>query len=462
MAIAFSILANPAFAGGKFSAITVDARDGRILYSDSPDTLRHPASLTKVMTLYILFQELKSGRVKLSTPLQVSARAARMAPSKMGLKPGSTITVEQAIKALVIKSANDVAAVVGENLSGSEAAFATRMTKVARSIGMSRTVYRNASGLPNPSQVTTARDQATLALRTMRDFPQYYPYFRLQSFTFKGRTIRTHNRLVGRFEGTDGIKTGYTRASGYNLTTSTRRGDKRLVGVVLGSSSSGKRNAFMQQMLTRNFSKAKGGSTIAALAGSSRGAIDPLKTSPKDVAAYEAQDAVAPEDKSQLAAVTADVAATAPGQADEETPSLGELTEDIAEEADEEALPTDGSTQVLEARIGEGQPKQAPIVPFAYKSEEAEGDITGSTDAQWDIQIGAFKSNSSAQAKLKWLSQKGVKQLQGKEAFTVAVSKGSQTIYRARFRGFTEQTAKDTCSRLSRIGQNCEAVSPQS
>jgi D-alanyl-D-alanine carboxypeptidase len=189
----------------QFSALTVDARTGAILYQNDPDGLRHPASLTKMMTLYVLFQDLKSGRIKRSTMLRISARAANMAPSKLGLKPGSTISVDDAIKALVTKSANDVASAIGENLGGTESNYAARMTRVAHSIGMSRSTFFNSSGLPNPGQYTTARDMATLGLRLMRDFPQYYPYFRIQAFNFHGQTIRTHNRLVGHFEGTDGI-----------------------------------------------------------------------------------------------------------------------------------------------------------------------------------------------------------------------------------------------------------------
>ena len=269
-----------------------------------------------MMTLYVLFQDLKSGKIKLDSPIRMSARAASMSPSKLGVKAGNTITVETAIKALVVKSANDVAAAVAENLGGTESAFAQRMTRTARSIGMSRSTFANASGLPNPKQVTTARDMATLGLRLMRDFPQYYPYFRTQSFTYAGRTIRGHNRLLGKYEGTDGIKTGYINASGFNLVTSVRRGDKRLVGVVLGGRSGASRDAYMKTMLSKYFGAAKTGKTIAAMAGSSKGAIDPVggeavadasdskakrkKTAPgrkknsDDVSASEAQVAQAP------------------------------------------------------------------------------------------------------------------------------------------------------------------------
>jgi D-alanyl-D-alanine carboxypeptidase len=242
--------------------MTVDARNGKVLFAENADATRHPASLTKMMTLYLVFQDLSTGKIKLDSPIKMSARATGMAPSKLGVKTGQSITVETAIRALVVKSANDVAAAVAENLGGSEKAFAQRMTSTARNIGMSRTTFLNASGLPNPGQITTARDMATLGLRLMRDFPQYYPYFRTRSFVYQGRTIKGHNKLLGTYEGTDGIKTGYINASGFNLVSSVRRGDKRLVGVVLGGKSGASRDAYMKQMLSRNFDDATGGRTI--------------------------------------------------------------------------------------------------------------------------------------------------------------------------------------------------------
>jgi len=175
LVLAAGVLAPAASANPKFAAVTIDARNGKILFAENADATRHPASLTKMMTLYLVFQELQSGRLRLDSPIRMSARAAGMAPSKLGVKAGGTITVETAIRALVVKSANDVAAAVAENIAGSEKAFADRMTRQARALGMSRTTFANASGLPNPRQVTTARDMATLGLRLMRDFPQYYP-----------------------------------------------------------------------------------------------------------------------------------------------------------------------------------------------------------------------------------------------------------------------------------------------
>ena len=273
MLVALVGLGEPSRAAGGFSAVTVDARSGKVLFSVEPDSQRYPASLTKVMTLYIVFQELKAGRLKLNSPLTASHYSAGRPPSRLGLKAGEKITVENAIKALVTRSANDVAATIGENISGSEKAFAVRMTKTARALGMTRSTFRNASGLPDSKQVTTARDMATLSLRIQRDFPQYYPYFRISSFTYKGTVIRTHNRLLGRFAGTDGIKTGYINASGFNLTSSVARSGKRLVGVVMGARTGASRNKYMMTMLEKQFRNASASKTnvIAAMCGTPPG-----------------------------------------------------------------------------------------------------------------------------------------------------------------------------------------------
>ncbi len=264
------LIISPALARQPLAVILVDARTGKVLYAKDADARRYPASITKVMTIYLLFRELKAGRISLNTRLKVSRRASLKPPSKLWLKPGQTITVDQAIRALAVKSANDVAAVVAENLAGSEAAFAQRMTAMARALGMTRTTFRNASGLPNPPNVSTARDLATLSLRLMRDFPVYYrKYFGLRRFTWRGRRHLNHNRLLGRVRGMDGIKTGYTRAAGSNLAASVRRGGKRVVAVVLGAPSSRWRNAYMARLLNGAFRRYRlaSGTRIAALAG---------------------------------------------------------------------------------------------------------------------------------------------------------------------------------------------------
>src|SRR5882724_2952911 len=249
----------------QFSSIIVDANSGATLASTSPDGLRHPASLTKIMTLYLLFERLDAGKMKLDTEMSVSERASDQAPTKLGLRPGQTIRVEDAIKGLVTRSANDAAVVIAEAIGGEEDDFAKMMTRKAHALGMSRTTYRNASGLPDDEQVTTARDQATLGRAIQERFPRYYRYFSTLTFNYHGQSIRNHNHLLGEVEGVDGIKTGYTRASGFNLVTSIRRGNRHLVGVVMGGRSGGSRDTIMRGLLAENLDKASSTRTAAAI-----------------------------------------------------------------------------------------------------------------------------------------------------------------------------------------------------
>jgi D-alanyl-D-alanine carboxypeptidase len=249
----------------QFASIIVDGNSGSTLSSNNPDGIRHPASLTKIMTLYLLFEQLERGKMKLDTEMDVSERAYEQAPTKLGLKPGQTIKVEDAIKGLVTRSANDAAVVIAEAIGGDEDDFATLMTRKARALGMTKTVYRNANGLPNDEQVTTARDQATLGRAIQDRFPRYYRYFSTSVFNYRGQSIRNHNRLLGNVEGVDGIKTGYTRASGFNLVTSMRRGNRHLVGVVLGGRSGGSRDAIMRNLLAENLEKGATTRTVAAI-----------------------------------------------------------------------------------------------------------------------------------------------------------------------------------------------------
>jgi D-alanyl-D-alanine carboxypeptidase len=249
-----------------FSSIIVDANSGATLSSNNPDGSRHPASLTKIMTLYLLFERLDAGKMKLDTEMQVSEFASEQAPTKLGLRPGQTIRVEDAIKGLVTRSANDAAVVIAEAIAGDEDEFAKLMTRKARALGMTKTVYRNASGLPDDDQVTTARDQSTLGRAIQDRFPRYYRYFSTLAFNYHGHSISNHNHLLGTVEGVDGIKTGYTRASGFNLVTSMRRGNRHLVGVVMGGRSGGSRDAIMRGLLAENLERASTKRTVAAIA----------------------------------------------------------------------------------------------------------------------------------------------------------------------------------------------------
>ena len=237
----------------RYASIVINAASGDVLSAVNADEYRYPASLTKMMTLYMLFEALRDRRLSLSQPVPVSPAAASMSPSKLGLLPGTYITVEQAVLGLVTKSANDAAAALGELMGGDEERFAQMMTLRARALGMTRTTFRNASGLPDWGQVTTARDLALLARHLIQDFPSYYWYFSVPSFVFQGRTIMSHQRMLQTYPGADGLKTGYIEASGFNVVTSALWGDTRLIGVVLGASSGWERDQHMASLLDQGF-----------------------------------------------------------------------------------------------------------------------------------------------------------------------------------------------------------------
>jgi len=250
------VLSLNAVAKNKYAAIVIDGSTGEVLHEQYADAPRYPASLTKIMTLYILFERLKKGQLNFESKFRVNRHAANQPPSKLGLKPGSRIRVKDAIGALVTKSANDVAATVAVNISGSERQFARLMTRKARSLGMTNTVFKNASGLPNRYQKTTARDMAKLSIRIMNDFPKYSRFFAKKRYRYRRRSYRNHNGLLLTYKGTEGIKTGYTRASGFNLTTSVKRNNKHLIAVVMGGRTSRSRNAEMIRLLSKNLPKA--------------------------------------------------------------------------------------------------------------------------------------------------------------------------------------------------------------
>ncbi len=433
--LASLLMGGAATARPEFAALTVDARTGHVLFADHADAMRHPASLTKMMTLYVLFQDLKAGRISRSTELRVSNRAAAMAPTKLHLRAGSTISVDDAIKGLVTKSANDAAATIAENLGGTESNFAARMTRVAHLIGMAHSTFNNASGLPNPGQYTTARDMATLGLRLMRDFPQYYPYFRITAFQFHGQTIKTHNSLLQHYEGTDGIKTGYIADSGYNLVTSTKRDDKRLVGVVLGSRSASARGHYMVSMLESNFAKATGGNTVAALAGSSAGAINPIQEDLKNWTV----------NSRSLAQVAADAA-------QDNVPNS---------EATTTASTGNAGPEVLQASLGPDDSVPTKF-PFAVVSaNDQPHSLANVMTESWNIQVGAFPEKAQADARIASLRGKLLNLLENKHGFTIQADKDGEVIYRARFAGFDAASAKKVCSKISRRRTSCMAIAPQ-
>jgi len=255
LVLMITILVAPPPAQAKYASLVIDAQSGEVLHEINADTRNYPASLTKMMTLYMVFEALEEGRLRMDDRIMMSKRAARQPPSKLGIKIGQTLSVENAINALAIKSANDVAAAVAEHLGGSERQFALLMTAKARDLGMKSTTFRNASGLPHRGQLSTARDMSTLARALLMHFPHRYQVFSEPKFRYSGKTYTSHNKLLTNYEGTDGIKTGYIRASGFNLVASVKRGEKRLIGVVFGAKNSKTRNRHMVKLLDKGWAK---------------------------------------------------------------------------------------------------------------------------------------------------------------------------------------------------------------
>jgi len=369
-----------------FASIIVDGNSGATLSANNPDALRHPASLTKIMTLYLLFERLESGKLTLDSEMEVSEHASIQAPTKLGLRPGQTLRVEDAIKALVTRSANDAAVVIAEAIGGDEDDFAKLMTKKARAIGMTRTVYRNASGLPNDDQVTTARDQATLGRAIQDRFPRYYRYFATNVFVYKGRAIRNHNRLLGSVEGVDGIKTGYTRASGFNLVSSMRRGNRHLIGVVLGGRSGGSRDATMRSLLAENLEKAATRRTAVAI--NERGGDDAnTEVAENETASRPAkavQVAVAePEAAAPRAAapVTRSIAAPAPAP---QKPEAGPLSSGVIQTQQIAAIP--GANEPMKpVRVKTVQVKAGPIKLASAGPAQPAPPITNTISARPEV-----------------------------------------------------------------------------
>jgi D-alanyl-D-alanine carboxypeptidase (penicillin-binding protein 5/6) len=258
LAMATALLSLPASAASlytapKYAAILIDHETGEVLYARRADETRYPASITKVMTLYVAFEEMAAGRLNLDDHIRISSHAASQPPSKLGLRPGTTISVRDAFGVIATKSANDIAAALAEHLSGSESAFAARMTRTARRLGMTGTQFRNASGLPDPDHTTTARDIAILSRAMLRDFPSFYPLFSHTHYDYRGQAVTNHNHLLKTMPGVDGIKTGYTNAAGFTLAASAVRSGKRLVAVVLGGPSRIGRDGNMQDLLSVGF-----------------------------------------------------------------------------------------------------------------------------------------------------------------------------------------------------------------
>jgi len=382
----------------KAAAIVVDARTGQVLIDQDADAIVHPASLTKMMTLYLAFDALEDGRLSLDQQLPVSSFAESMSPTKLGLRAGQTLKVETAILGLVTKSANDAAVVLAEALGGTESRFAEMMTRKARELGMRRTVYRNASGLPNMEQVTTARDYAALSRALMRDHAKYYPYFSRRNFVYGGRTLANHNHLMSRYEGMDGIKTGYTVASGFNLAASAVRDGRRLVGVVMGGKSAGSRDNKMAALLDQAFGR--------------------------------------------------------PSHGRDDGPVMASLDTTRSDAVDGEG--DDDDEPVVKAK-----PVRAAVQMAAVPAAPArESKATREAGSHWGVQVGAFSSRAAGNKAVSQAVKQAPFILRAAKASVVEAKAGKDTVYRARLTGLDEKDARKACAVLTKHGHHCVAVSP--
>jgi D-alanyl-D-alanine carboxypeptidase len=505
-----------------FAAMIVDGNSGRTLYAKNENELRHPASVTKVMTLYLLFEQLEKGKLRMDSEIEISSHAAAQAPSKLGLRPGSTIEVEDAIKAVVTKSANDIACAIAEKIGGDEDTFAEMMTRKAHALGMTRTHYANASGLPNDEQITTAHDLTILGRAIQERFPRYYRYFSTRAFHYGGSYIPNHNHLLGRVEGLDGIKTGYTRASGFNLLTSVHRDGHWIVGVVLGGTSGASRDRIMANLIEEHIDEGAPSRTAAAISeqpvaersGEARPGparvesprpepvrvervkvepprppkseyefterFEPIQTisrpQPPNVAAY------GPTTSSILAPPTlqerprpAFVAGTVKASPDEYSGQKPRAVLDGSTGRPTSAsmgaglTATPSSTRWVvgpaaakaksEARIDVARAEPARAPALRPQAEEEPSFRSGRPqNAGWMIQIGATEDADKAQELLARAKSDGHSVLGRARAFTEKVQKGHETLWRARFAGLDEDSAEAACRMLKRAGFACFAT----
>lgn len=415
----------------KYASFVMDADTGMILHQRHADKILHPASLVKMMTLMMTFDAIENGQLRLRDRVVISRHAASMVPSKLNLPPGSTIRVEDAIYALVTKSANDVAVALGEKIKGTESRFAAYMTSKARAIGMSNTRFTNASGLHDPNQVTTARDMAKMSQHMIRHYPQYYHYFSTRKFTYRGQTYRNHNRLMETYTGMDGLKTGYINASGFNLAASAVRNNRRIIGVVFGGRSSSTRNSHMKKLLDEGF--AKMGNMLVASA-----------------------DVPVPEKKPMEPALLASANAI--------TPSSGTATDDIENENPKWA----GMNPMMEGKAFSSMIGEGDIDPAVSKRLEtgllAISSIRGlnTTNAikghkPWAIQVGAFSSRLKTENALRTASSQLPETLADGVPIILPLKTANGWLFRARMSGYNKEEALEAC----RLIKDCLPVSPR-
>lgn len=439
-----SVAAPAKAANSRYAAIVIDANTGKTLFSSNGESRRFPASLTKMMTLYLTFEALSRGKVTKETRVPFSANAASEPPTKLGVRAGGSVSVETAIYALVTKSANDAATALGELLAGDEETFARMMTAKARSLGMTGTVFRNANGLPNSAQFTTARDMATLGLALREHYPQYYGYFSTRSFTYGRARMPNHNRLLGRVKGMDGIKTGYTNASGFNLVSSVIDGNRRIVAVVMGGSSGASRDNHMVDLIEKYLPQASNGGNrgplVASASSSPASAIAKVLLPKHDAPTPDIKpdgDVVAEADVTPAADVK--VASAAPVKA-AKTP---------------EAVPA----PAVQAYAGPVPFQQAEAEAGAAPAHVDPVKTASLEPAGWVVQIASSPSRAEAEAILDKTTRQAPGVLARASGFTVQFEKGGITYHRARFGGFGSKVAAwDACAALKKKKISCYAV----
>lgn len=447
---AASASANP-----NYAAFVMHADSGDVLFSRHADERRYPASLTKMMTLYLLFEELEAGRLTLTSDLSVSSQAAGQPPSKLGLTAGSKITVEDAIKALIIKSANDAAVAVAEAISGSEWRFAQKMTERAHELGMSRTTFRNASGLPNSKQTTTARDLATLGRRLIQDFPQYYSYFSAESFAWNGKTYRTHNGLIKTYAGAEGLKTGYTRRSGFNLVTSATRDGNRLVSVVLGGRSVRTRDAHMRLILDNAYAEINHNPAMIAALHRETPTPRIKPTLLAELQRKEAAPTIAGDEalRSEIYAAADDIS-TEPSQISPEDPQSSSEVPQFPEDAIGSLIAASNSDDFNEYE----RVRFASLAPSDGAVGEGDAEALG---FGWSVQIGAYSSKLLAQKELEAAAAAGGLTAYPRAVLPILNADGA-AVYRARFTSMSAIEAADLCQTLRSRRLSCFVISEPS
>jgi serine-type D-Ala-D-Ala carboxypeptidase (penicillin-binding protein 5/6) len=429
--VAILSLSTSAQAGS--AQLLLDARTGEVLASENPDALNHPASLTKMMTIYMVLDAIHAGKLSWDSPVPFSKYASARPPTKLRVKAGDSITVKEAVLAMIVLSANDVATAVGEKIGGSEEGFAALMTRKARSLGMLNTTFFNASGLPNDQQFTTARDMSTLGVALMRDFPKEYELFATKSFAFRGRTINGHNNLMYRYKGMDGIKTGYTNASGFNLVSAVESNGRRVVGVIMGGRTAASRDKLMEKLIDANIKKASPGTQLVA---SHTTGVQ------MDLARLGDTIPVPASRQSAVAAVQGMAGATGVG-----------TTDVAAAYAEGDLAPAE---QPLTAAIPRATPRANAAATAAAQGAQQASAASTTGERKWQIQIAAATSAQAAMDLLSDARDKVGAPLKNLDTYTEMVTRNGTTFYRARFTGFdTKDEARTVCDKLVRQRYDC-------